>query len=66
MLVRFYNQISAVTRAGLDVATEEWGGGVIGYTIGDLQDMYTNEIPDWVKNSVGITGKEDRDIGVWL
>ena len=63
---KFYNQITAVTRAGLDVATEEFGGGVIGYTVGDLQDMYDNKIPDWIKNAICITGDENRDMRVWL
>jgi hypothetical protein len=62
----FYNQINTVTRAGLDVATEEFGGGVIGYTVGDLQTMYDDEIPEWAKNAAGIIGTEDRNCGVWL
>lgn len=62
----FYNQISAVTRAGLDIVTEEFGGGVIGFTVGDLQDMYEDDIPDWVKNSIGIFDDDGRDEDIWL
>lgn len=62
----FYNQVSAVARAGLDVATEEFGGGVVGYTIGDIQDMYADEIPDWVLSTLEITGREDQNDGIWL
>ena len=62
----FYNQISAVTRAGLDVATEEFGGGVLGYTIGDIIDMYDGNIPEWVLSTLEITGREDPNDGIWL
>lgn len=62
----FYNQISVATRAGLDVATEEFSGGVIGLTIGDLQDMYEDDIPDWVKNSIGIIDENDSEEEIWL
>ena len=62
----FYNQISAVTRAGLDVATGEFGGGVLGYTLGDIIDMYDGNIPGWVLSTLEITGREDINDGIWL
>ena len=62
----FYNQISAVTRAGLDVATGDFGGGVMGYTIKDIIDMYDGNIPEWVLSILEITGREDQNDGVWL
>jgi len=62
----FYNQISVVTRAGLDLATQEWGGGVVGYSIGDLRKAYDGQIPDWMCNALELTGDEDDDMGVWL
>lgn len=63
---KFYNQISAVTRAGLDVATEEWGGGVVGYTVGDVRKAYDGHIPDWVCKAIGVDQDESDDVGVWL
>jgi len=62
---RFYNQICAATRAGLDVATGNCGG-VIGYTIGDILEAFDGCIPDWVCAGMGISGDEDEDLGVWL
>ena len=62
----FYNQISAVTRAGLDVATGEFGGGVIGYTVGDIIGMYGGNPPEWVLSTLEITGREDPNDGIWL
>ena len=62
----FYNQISVVTRAGLDVATGDFGGGVMGYTIKDIIDMYDGNIPEWVLSILEITGREDQNDGVWL
>jgi len=46
---KFYNQIKAAIRAGLDVALpDRAGGGVVGFTVGDLRKMYTRGIPQWV------------------
>lgn len=39
-------------RAGIDVATENYGAGVIGFTKGDLLEMYDGNLPEWVKQSV--------------
>ena len=65
-ITSFYNQIECVTRAGLDVATEEFGGGVIGYTVGDVRKAYDGHIPDWVCRAIDIHGDEKDDFGVWL
>lgn len=62
----FYNQISAITRAGLDVATGDFGGGVLGFTIGDVRTMYDGRIPEWVNNMLEISGDEDDDTSLWL
>lgn len=62
----FYNQIECVTRAGLDVATEEFCGGVVGYTVGDIRKAYNGHIPDWVCKAMDIEGDEKDDVHVWL
>jgi len=62
----FYNQLCTVTKAGLDVATQEWGGGVVGYTIGDLRKAYERCIPDWICSALELTGDEDDEQDVWL
>jgi hypothetical protein len=65
-ITSFYNQIGCVTRAGLDVATEEFGGGVIGYMVDDIRKAYGGYIPDWVRRAVDIRGDESDDMNVWL
>jgi hypothetical protein len=62
---KFYNQTGAVTRAGIDVATAHVGG-VIGFTIGDIINMYDGVVPEWVLSTLAITGDEDRNMYVWL
>lgn len=62
----FYNQISAITRAGLDVATEDWGGGVLGFTVGDIRKAYDGRIPEWVAQVIEISIDDHDDIALWL
>jgi hypothetical protein len=61
----FYNQISTIMRAGIDVATGHLGG-VIGFTIGDIISMYDGAVSEWVLSTLEITGDEDRNMNVWL
>jgi hypothetical protein len=63
---KFYDHISAATKAGLDVATEEFGGGVIGFTIGDVRKAYNGHIPDWVCKAMDIEGDEEDGDYIWL
>lgn len=44
---RFGDTLTACVRAGFDVAVAP-GGGVIGFTVGDLRDVFDGPIPDWV------------------
>lgn len=69
---RYGNRLCACIRAGLDMATRI-GGGVVGFTVGDLKRMYPEGIPDWVSahytNEAGApadlnTGKDEDSI--WL
>lgn len=62
----FYNQMCCATKAGLDVATEEFGGGVIGFTIGDVRKAYNGHIPDWVCEAMDIEGDEEDGDYIWL
>lgn len=66
---RFGNMLSSCVRAGFDMAVSP-SGGVIGFTIGDVRDIFDGTIPDWIADQFA----EDkpallaagRDEGVWL
>jgi hypothetical protein len=65
---RFGTMLSACVRAGFDMAVSP-GAGVIGFTVGNLRDIFDGTIPDWVakrfKNPATLYTAE-RDDGVWL
>lgn len=66
---RFGNMLSACVRAGFDVAVSP-SGGVIGFTVGDLRDIFDGEIPDWIadqfaENKTALLAA-GRDEDVWL
>lgn len=63
---KFHNQLSCAIRAGIDVVTQEWGGGVFGFDIEDLKNMYDGRIPRWVSNALGLTGYEQDNQMLWL
>ena len=63
---KFHHQLSCAIRAGIDVVTMEWGGGVLGFDIGDLRKMYDGKIPQWVSSALELTGLENDTDEVWL
>ena len=66
---RFGDMLSACVRAGFDMAVAP-SGGVVGFTVGDLRDVFYGEIPDWIadqfaENRLALLAA-GRDEGVWL
>lgn len=66
---RLAGPFRACLRAGLDMACEP-SGGVVGYTVGDLRQMFPEGVPAWVVDGFGIP-RGDFDaagagVGVWL
>jgi hypothetical protein len=45
---RFADSIEASIRAGFDMAIRQ-SGGVLGFTIKDIKDMYKGNVPLWLK-----------------
>ena len=66
---RFGDMLSACVRAGFDMAVEP-SAGVIGFTVGDLRDVFEGGIPDWIADRFGENKgallAAGRDEGVWL
>ncbi|WP_298434900.1 hypothetical protein [Ottowia sp.] len=66
---RFGDMLSACVRAGFDMAVAP-SAGVIGFTIGDLRDVFDGDIPDWIADQFGehkpALLEAGRDEGVWL
>ncbi|GAH59039.1 unnamed protein product, partial [marine sediment metagenome] len=63
------SNIACCIRAGIDVANpDNWGGGVIGFTVGDLRKMYPEGIPDWIKANYKNWKEDDLsdDESIWL
>lgn len=65
---RFGQMLSSCVRAGFDVAVNP-SAGVIGFTVGNLRDVFDGAIPDWVAqyfdNPAALLTAGD-DVGVWL
>ena len=40
--------LECALRSGINAASEDSVGGVIGFTVGDLKKMFGGEVPDWV------------------
>lgn len=66
---RFGDMLSACVRAGFDMAVAP-SAGVIGFTVGNLRDVFDGLIPDWITDQFGENKRAlleaDRDEGVWL
>lgn len=66
---RFGDMLSACVRAGFDMAVAP-SAGVIGFTVGDLRDVFDGSIPDWIADQFGENKPAllaaGRDEGVWL
>lgn len=66
---RFGDMLSACVRAGFDMAVAP-SAGVIGFTVGNLRDVFGGSIPDWIADRFGENKHAllaaDRDEGVWL
>jgi len=68
----YFRMLSATCRAAMDVIGEP-GGGVLGWTVGDIKRMYDGQLPEWFdtgwKNEndgeVKLQNEPD-EIGVWL
>jgi len=64
---KFLNQILSCIRAGLDVAVPDMpGGGVLGFTMGDIREAYHNNIPQWLNEALELNGDESDNEVVWL
>lgn len=66
---RFGDMLSACVRAGFDMAVSP-SGGVIGFTVGNLRDIFDGTIPDWIADQFAENKSAllsaGRDEGVWL
>jgi len=63
---KFCNQLYSAIRAGLDVVVPESmvSAGVIGFTVGDIREMYPEGFPDWFP--IKIETEIPNDQPVWL
>lgn len=66
---RFGHMLCSCVRAGFDMAVSP-SGGVVGFTVGDLRDIFDGTIPDWIadqfaenKPALLSAGREE---GLWL
>ena len=57
---RFYDQITSCIKAGFDIAVTQSGGGVVGFSVGDIRRMWDGNIPEWVKLTLNL--KDNFDI----
>lgn len=66
---RFGEMISACVRAGFDMAVAP-STGVVGFTVGNLRDIFDGMIPDWIADQFAENKpallNAGRDEGVWL
>lgn len=63
---KFHNQLSCAIRSGIDITTQEWGGGVFGFDVGDIRKMYDGRIPLWVSKALHLSGLEKNEESLWL
>jgi len=65
---RFGDMLLACVRAGFDVAVSP-SAGVVGFTVGDLRDIFDGTIPDWIADHfsepAALRSAPATD-GVWL
>lgn len=66
---RFGEMLSACVRAGFDMAVSP-SGGVVGFTVGDLRDIFDGHVPDWISDQFAENKpallSAGREEGVWL
>lgn len=60
---KFYNQITCCIRAGFDMAVKQ-SGGVLGFSVGDIRQMYDGNVPLWV--TPNHFNNEPNDTPIWL
>jgi len=48
----FFNQVTSCIKAGFDIAVRQSGGGVLGFTAGDIRSLWDGDVPDWVKEQL--------------
>jgi len=65
---RFHNQLHTAIRAGLDMVVPDYmvSAGVLGFTIGDLREMYPEGLPDWLPGFVKPKPETPDDTQIWL
>lgn len=62
---KFYNQLELVVRASVDAVTG--GAGVLGYTVGDLRQMFDGRIPRWLTREYeGLSSRTPDSAGICL
>lgn len=65
---RFGDMLTACVRAGFDMAISP-SAGVIGFTVGDIRDIFEGTIPDWIAEHFDDPGaliSAKNEEGVWL
>jgi hypothetical protein len=63
---QFCGPVQCCVRAGIDMATSI-GGGVVGFTVGDLRQMYPEGIPTWIRRHYDCDmDAQADDAGIWL
>ncbi len=43
---KYFTMLSATCRAAMDIV-DDFAGGVLGWTVGDIRRMYDGELPNW-------------------
>ena len=66
---RFGDMLTSCVRAGFDMAVSP-SAGVVGFTVGNLRDIFDGAIPDWIADQFAENKpallSAGRDEGVWL
>ena len=63
---RFYNQLSFVCRASIDLVTNT-GGLCIGVTVGDMKRVFGGSLPEWFTSQYeGLANESDGELSIVL
>jgi len=64
--VKFQDDVSCSIRIAVDLLIKQ-GGGVVGYTVGDLKKAFDGEIPNFIcERYEGDLNSADESEGIWL
>lgn len=45
---KWFGPVRCCLRSGIDFANDAHGGGVLGFTVGDIRRMWPDGVPEWV------------------